>query len=97
MPVFLVESKLPPFSAEMAALIPAHREVVNDLFLEGKLVMYSVAADRSKWWCGVHASDEFEVLDILSRMPIIKFLKPEIHDLMFYNGADQFIPRISLN
>ncbi len=97
MPVFLVESPLPPVNAEMASLIPQHREVVNELFAEGKLVSYAVAADLSKWWCCVQAKNEFEVMEILGQMPLIPFLKPEIHDLMFYNGADQLMPRISLN
>jgi hypothetical protein len=97
MPVFLVESKLPVFTAEMAALIPTHRAVVNDLFTEGKLVMYSVSAERDRWWCGVQAEDQFEVMEVLARMPIIQYLRPEIHDLMLYNGADQLMSRFSLN
>lgn len=81
----------------MASLIPSHRMVVNELFEEGKLVMYSVSADLTKWWCCISARDEYAVMEILGRMPIIEFLNPEIHDLMFYNGAEQLMPRISLN
>jgi hypothetical protein len=30
-------------------------------------------------------------------MPIIEWLNPVVHGLMFYNSADQMIPPISLN
>ncbi|MBL7812272.1 MAG: hypothetical protein JNL57_08635 [Bacteroidetes bacterium] len=97
MPVFLVESALPEFTPEFAARIPAHRAVVNRLFVKGKLLTYAVNADRTKWWCTVTAENEYEVMEILSEMPIIEFLNPEIHDLMIYNGQEQVLPPISLN
>lgn len=97
MAIFLVESPLPALTPGLAKIIPEHRAVVNELFQEGLLVMYTVSADRSKWWCAVQAENEFEVIEVLERMPLFPFLKPFIHDLMFFNGADQFIPRISLN
>ncbi|MBS3913757.1 MAG: hypothetical protein KG003_04615 [Bacteroidetes bacterium] len=97
MSVYLVESELPDITEEFMLLLPKHREVVNKLFADGKLLMYAVDEDRSKWWCSVKADDEFEVMDILSKMPLIRFLDPQIHGLMFYNGSEQLLPVISLN
>lgn len=97
MAVFFVESKLPELSPEFLQALPRHRRAVDRLFSEGKLLMYCVNEDRTRWWCTVKADDEFGVLEILGEMPIVKFLKPEVHGLMFYNGLEQVLPGISLN
>jgi muconolactone delta-isomerase len=97
MSVFLVESEIPQITEEFLNLLPRHRQVVNRLFAEGKLLMYAVNEERSRWWCSVKAEDEFQVMDILSEMPLIRFLDPQISPLMFYNGTEQLLPGISLN
>ena len=97
MTVFLVESDLPEMTPEFIAMIPAHRQVVNRLFAEGHLLMYAVSEERDKWWCTVKAETEMEVMDILSEMPLLKYLNPVIHPLMFFNGAEQMLPAIYLN
>jgi hypothetical protein len=50
-----------------------------------------------KWWCTIEADSESDVMLVLSEMPIIEWLNPVVHGLMFYNSADQMIPPISLN
>lgn len=97
MNVFIVESKLPAFTEEMMMLIPRHRLYVEKLFNKGVLKMYAVSEDRSKWWCAVEAESENEVMDILAKMPIIKFLKPEINSLMFFDESVRALPGYSLN
>lgn len=97
MNVFFVESKIPEMNQEMLALIPSHRRYVEELFSNGVLKMYAVSEDRTRWWCAIKASDEMEVMDILSQMPIIDFLKPEIHSLMFFDEAVSELPGYSLN
>ena len=97
MSVFLVESEIPQITEEFMNLLPRHRQVVNRLFAEGKLLMYAVNEERNRWWCSVKAEDEFQVMDILSEMPLIRFLDPQISPLMFYNGTEQLLPGISLN
>lgn len=95
--VYLVEAELGAFTLEMQSKIPEQRIVVNDLFRNGKLLMYAVDEMRSKWWCAINAEDEEEVFGILGRMPIRPFIDPVVHPLMFYNGADQLLPGYSLN
>lgn len=97
MSVYLVESEIPEISEEFMRLLPRHREVVNQLFTQGKLLMYAVNEDRTRWWCSVQARDEFEVMEILGKMPLMRFLDPQINGLMFYNGSEQLLPGISLN
>ena len=97
MSVFIVESKIPVINDAMMSLIPRHRQYVEKLFNEGILKMYAVSEDRTRWWCAIKAETEIEVMDILSQMPIIDFLKPEIHNLMFFDEAIRELPGYSLN
>ena len=97
MPLFLVESKIAPINERMTRLIPKQRQYVDDLFERGVLHMYAVNDMVDKWWCTIEADSESDVMLVLSEMPIIKWLNPVVHGLMFYNSADQMIPPISLN
>lgn len=97
MPLFLVESKIAPINERMTRLIPKQRQYVDELFERGVLHMYAVNDTIDKWWCTIEADSESDVLLVLSEMPIIEWLNPVVHGLMFYNSADQMIPPISLN
>jgi len=66
-------------------------------FERGVLHMYAVNDMVDKWWCTIEADSESDVMLVLSEMPIIEWLNPVVHGLMFYNSADQMIPPISLN
>jgi hypothetical protein len=97
MAVFIVESDLPELTPAFMALIPAHMEVVQRLFAEEKILTYAVSEDRTRWWCHIEAETEEEVMEILGQMPIMPYLRPKIHDLLFYNTAEIGLPKISLN
>jgi hypothetical protein len=97
MALFLVESEIAQMDERMTKLIPKQRRYVDELFQRGVLQMYAVNDEISKWWCTIEAESESEVLLILSEMPIIEWLNPVVHGLMFYNSADQMMPPISLN
>jgi len=97
MALFLVESEIPRMDESFARLIPKQREYVDELFQRGVMQMYAVNDGIDKWWCTIEADTESDVMLILSEMPIIEWLNPEVHGLMFYNSADQMIPPISLN
>ena len=97
MPLFLVESKIAPINERMTRLIHKQRQYVDELFERGVLHMYAVNDMVDKWWCTIEADSESDVMLVLSEMPIIEWLNPVVHGLMFYNSADQMIPPISLN
>ncbi len=97
MAVFIVESKIPVMGIQMARLIPSQRDYIEDMFQKGFILMYAVSENLDKWWCTVEAESEDQVWEFLNAMPIIEYLEPQIHCLMFYNSADQMIPPISLN
>ena len=97
MAVFIVESDIPELTPEFMRLIPEHMQVVQRLFSEEKILTYAVSEDRTRWWCHIEAEDEMEVMEILGQMPIMPFMRPQIHGLMIYNTAELGLPKMSLN
>ncbi|TNE80314.1 MAG: hypothetical protein EP332_08090 [Bacteroidetes bacterium] len=88
MSYFLVYSKLPKLTEEMMMKIPQHRAKIDKYLQMGKVVSYAVAADRSALWMTVFAADETAVMDLLSKLPLVEFLNPEITPLMFQLSPD---------
>jgi hypothetical protein len=97
MAVFIVESVIPEVSDDFMLVIPKHIRVIQQLMNDEKVISYAVSDDRKKWWCHIKADSEFEVMDILSQMPIMPFLNPQIYSLLVYNYAEYNLPKFSLN
>jgi muconolactone delta-isomerase len=95
--VYMVNVKFSRFTNEFAALVPAHRSVVNTLMSEGVITDYALAEDRSRLWMVVRAVDEQAVYTMLGQLPLRKFMTPEVHELMFHNKAFVQFPAFSLN
>jgi len=95
---FLIDINLrDAHSEEFMRLIPKQRTIVNDLMFEGKIVSYCVSLDRAKVWIMMIARNEDDVMDMLSRFPLIDYMDCEIHELLFHNTAQQTFSQISLN
>ncbi len=95
--VFMVEFEMPEtFSEEFVALIPRQRYIINQLLAKRIIHSYSLATDRSRLWVVVNAESEWEVMDILSQMPLNDYMKPHINELMFHNSAEAVL-HFSLN
>jgi muconolactone delta-isomerase len=45
----------------------------------------------------MEVKSEQEVLDVLAKFPLIKFMKPEIHELAFHDNVHSGFPHLSLN
>ena len=84
-------------SDEFLKLIPSQRSVVNDMMFEGKIISYGVSMDRSKLWITMVGKNEEEILDQLSKFPLIDFMDCEVSPLLFHNSAQQIFSHISLN
>lgn len=98
MAAFLFELELPEFTDELVQMIPVHREKVNRLFADGKLLAYSVAADRTKVWCVVNAEEEAEAMEVIESFPLRGFFgEIACHPLLFHNAQPAALPGISLN
>ena len=95
--VFMVTFELPTeFDEEFTALIPRQRFVINQMMVEGVVLNYSLAADRSQLWAVMTAETEFELMEDLARMPLIDYMEPNVTQLMFHNSAME-VMQFSLN
>jgi muconolactone delta-isomerase len=95
---FMVEFALPAeMDEEFMNKIPAQRSKVNELMESGKMLSYSLSADRQKLWCILKVDSELEVMELIADFPLIKYMEPTINELMFHNMVAARIPLFSLN
>ncbi len=93
----MVEFQVPqPFPAELEEMVNDQRIVVHDLFVEGKLLSYTLAHNRSKIWGIFFADSESELISLLDRLPMTPYMQFDYTELMFHETV-QFIPAMSLN
>lgn len=99
MTAYMFQFELPAaFSDEMAAAIPAQRGRVNELFLAGKLLSYSVSQLRTALWCVIAANDEQEALELVASFPMHPFFTDVMcQPLLFHNTIPAGLPDFSLN
>jgi hypothetical protein len=96
--VYLVHITLPDvFTPRFYSLIPAQRNLINDLLEKRVILSYSLDMDRKNIWAFIEAVSEQEVMDILSTFPIIKEVKVSIHELAFFDSAPISLPDVILN
>lgn len=94
----MVEFDLPvEMNQEFMQKIPAQRQKVNELMETGKMLSYSLSADRQKLWCILRVESELEVMELIADFPLISYMKPTINELMFHNMVAARIPLFSLN
>lgn len=95
---FMIDINLPASpEEEFFALIPKQRAVINELMSEGTITSYTLSVERTKLWVLVNAETESEVMDVLYRFPMLKFMRFKIHELMFHQMVAFRFPSISLN
>lgn len=93
----MVEFTLAEMDAAFMAKIPAQRAKINEMMEQGRILSYSLSADRAKLWCIVNGDSEFEVLETIAEFPLINYMKPDISELMFNNVVSLRVPMFSLN
>ena len=95
---FMVYVRLPDqLTEEFQSLIPKQRAMINSLMRKGIIISYTLSLDRSQLWVVMDAESEINVIEVLAEFPLIHFMKPEIHELMFHNSIYVNVPRVSLN
>ena len=95
---YMIDINLPASpEEEFFTLIPKQRAVINELMSEGTITSYTLSVERTKLWVLVNAESEGEVMDILYRFPMLKFMRFKIHELMFHQMVAFRFPSISLN
>ncbi|TWI81326.1 hypothetical protein IQ13_2343 [Lacibacter cauensis] len=78
------------------AIIPSHRQHVNELMRDETIVTYAVNEVRSKGWVVLNANSEEEAIAIVEEFPIRPFVRYEIDELFIFDsmiGA----PKLVLN
>ncbi|OWY20493.1 hypothetical protein C7N43_27060 [Sphingobacteriales bacterium UPWRP_1] len=98
MSLYMIDIQLPDdFTQDFIELIPYQRAHIDQLMNNGKVVSYSLAANRSKLWVIIDADNRREVYDILSGFPIFDYIKPVVSELAFHNHAEHGLLEFSLN
>jgi hypothetical protein len=98
MAAYLFQIELPPFSDEIAQLVPDHRNHINKLFSEGLLLSYSVSVHRNMLWCVCNAEEEQQAMELVAGFPLHKFFTDVLcYPLLFHNTLPSSLPGISLN
>jgi muconolactone delta-isomerase len=94
----MVIIKLPTeLTEEFVLLIPRQRAHIDKLMDEGKILQYSLAADRSFLWVTVIAESEQKVMDLLGTFPLINYMSPIITELAFHNSVSNELPKLIMN
>ena len=94
----MINIKLPnELTEEFVRLVPEQRMQVNRLMDEGKILQYSLAADRTTLWVIIAATSEKRVMDILSTFPLIHYMNPTIIPLAFHNSVSNELPKLIMN
>lgn len=82
---------------EFMALIPNHREYVNNLIESGVIDHYVVTMESQKVWITFSAANKEEVEKYLSESPLYKFWTYTIEELFVVDGQHYRLPAVQLN
>jgi muconolactone delta-isomerase len=85
------------FNEEFASLIPEQRAQINRLMEKGIITSYSLSADRGTLWVTLLATSVEAVEITLRTMPLFKFMRYEIVELMFHNSPIYARMHLSMN
>ena len=93
----MVEFDIPsPFPDELEKMIPDQRMAVHELFMNEKLLTYTLALDRSKIWAIFLVEDEMDLKYQIDTLPMTDFMTYHYSELLFHETV-QYIPSMSLN
>ena len=98
MGAFLFQLELAEFTDDTFGAVPVHREHINKLFSEGRILSYSVSVHRNLIWCVINAEEEQEAMEMVLAFPLYQFfVEVSCHPLLFHNTLPATLPGISLN
>lgn len=97
--MFMVTMQLPENPPqEFWQLIPAHREVINELMNKEILQTYAVNQVRSLVWAAISGPSAEEVLTIVEQFPIYEFMEDvTIDELFIFDNIGSALPRLVMN
>jgi hypothetical protein len=84
-------------SEEFVALIPGQRLQINHLMEKRIITSYSLSADRETLWVTLLATSLEAVEKTLRMMPLFKFMRYNVVELMFHNSPVREQMHLSMN
>jgi len=82
---YMVVFELPSvFTKEMFNTIPKQRKVANKLLVTGKIISYTLAADRSTLWVIFKCESESELIFMIDKLPMTIYFEYTYHEIMFH-------------
>ncbi len=94
---YMVEFDLPDvFVDEFIAHIPQQEKQINILMSQGIVKSYALSLNNCKLWLIIGADSEFQIMNIIEKLPLSEFMIPSIMALMFHKSS-QLMPELSLN
>ncbi|MCC7244404.1 MAG: hypothetical protein IT269_01885 [Saprospiraceae bacterium] len=95
---YMVDFTLPKdLSEDFISRIPQQRSLVNKLMSDCKILNYALSLENSKLWVIFSVESEEELLELIQRLPLSRYMKVEMHALTFFNTANILQPNFSLN
>ncbi|HAD12917.1 MAG TPA: hypothetical protein DCF33_10830 [Saprospirales bacterium] len=95
---YMVDFTLPTdLPEEFVSKIPQQRSMVNRLLSEGKILNYALSLENSKLWVVFAAQNEVDLMEMVHRLPLTRYMKVKVHELTFYNTFSAFVPAFSVN
>jgi muconolactone delta-isomerase len=91
---FTMPAELPE---DFVSRIPQQRAAVNRLLSEGKILNYALSLENSKLWAVFSAQSESDLMEMVHRLPLTRFMKVRVNELTFYNAYNAFVPAFSVN
>ena len=84
-------------SEEFFDLIPEQRKQINSLMARRIITSYSLSADRGTLWVTLLATSLEAVEKTLRMMPLFKFMRYDVIELMFHNSPVHAQMHFSMN
>ena len=96
----MVDFTLPDnLNEEFISKIPEQKNIVKRLLIEGKLLTYALSLESQKLWAIFNGDSEVEVLELISKLPLTKYMQVRISEIstMSYTSAIAPAPVFSVN
>ncbi len=95
---YMVEFTMPMnLPEEFVQRIPQQRDMVNRMFHEGKVLSYALSLESGKLWAIFAATSETELMQLVQRLPLTRYMKLKVSELTFYNASHPFSAVFSMN
>jgi muconolactone delta-isomerase len=95
---YMVDFTLPEqLSEEFIERIPYQRAAINRLLTGGRVLSYALSLENSKLWTVFSVDSEAELLELISSLPLTRYMHYRFSELTFYNAANRFVPAFSFN